>query len=306
MASHRDAPDDTAASLERCATGNEIRYREAECLRELAKLDRTKAVALVRDEERRGWGLSSNLTRYAKTISRFPSRGQLEFELADRGLVPSEATSVLPTGEAAILASEILEANGVLHRFNPSCSHRYCEHAPLVYDLVAMASPSLDDLVIVERWPALDEVDLGSGPRSVSTSVRGIPVTFHVDEKPDGEINREQLASLTQAANTALAQPHELIIHTRRTAHRLALRNLELYYDLESIIGGLNTILAERGSELRFVSLAPHCSPCSQILVGPRDGIIGAALDGLIEVADPFNELWGLTDFRANTIAPEP
>jgi hypothetical protein len=29
-------------------------------------------------------------------------------------------------------------------------------------------------------------------------------------------------------------------------------------------------------------------------------------MDGLIEVADPFNELWGLTDFRANTIAPEP
>ena len=86
---HRDAVDATAAALERCVKGSEIRYQEASCLRELAGLDRERAVALVRSDDRGGWGISSTITRYARTLLRFPEAGQLEAGLTRLRLLPS-------------------------------------------------------------------------------------------------------------------------------------------------------------------------------------------------------------------------
>jgi|GEM_PF-3551711 len=74
--------------------------------------------------------------------------------------------------------------------------------------------------------------------------------------------------------------------------YRLPVRQLDGWYDLEALLGGLNTVLARRGSPLRATALAPHCIPCAQVVVGPIDGLIEAAFDGLIEVTDPFRELW--------------
>ena len=64
----------------------------------------------------------------------------------------------------------------------------------------------------------------------------------------------------------------------------------------------MNSILAARKSDFRYVALAPHCIPCANILAGPGDGLIDAAFAGLIEVVDPFNELWTQPSFDAESI----
>lgn len=312
---HRNDRAGVAATLERCVDRREIRYREADCLRALAGLDRDRAVAFLRGDDRRGWGMSSTINRYARTLLRFPARGELEARMGSLGLLPAGsktpsspnssspgAVEILPQG---ILPQEILEAHGRLLRFSPACPERYCEHAPLLYRLAQLASPELDDLVIAERWPRREEVDLGSGSRGVSTTLRGIPVTFRVaaaaagagdDGSPGGSqggaYDPEDFERLRAAALEALEAPHEITIYDRGRVYRLPVRQLDGWYDLEALLGGLNSVLAHRGSPLRATALEPHCIPCAQVVVGPIDGLIEAAFDGLIEVTDPFRELW--------------
>jgi len=295
---HRSDPAGAGSALERCVDGREIRYREADCLRELAGFDRTRALAFLRADDRRGWGMSSAINRYARTLLRFPATGELEARMQTVGLLPTGRESPPSPSPSAVLPEEILEQHGRLLRFNPSCPVRYCEHAPLLYRLAQLASPELDDLVVAERWPALERVDFGVGRHGVSTSLRGIPVTFQVATgTTESAHDPEDLARLRRAALDAAAQPHTMAIYDRGRVYHLPVRNLGEWYDLEALLGGLNAVLDDRGSPLRFATLEPHCIPCAQVVVGAVDGLTGAAFDGLIELADPFRELWTHPDF---------
>jgi hypothetical protein len=296
---HRDDVNATAAALGRCAEGREIRYQEANCLRELAGLDRQRAVALVRADDRRGWGISSTITRYARILLRFPEEGQLETELARLGLLPAGLSPGGVSGYAPVLPEEVLERHGRLADFNPGCSVRYCEHAPLMYQLIDLASPVLDDVVLEERWPALETLDLGSGPRSVSISIDGIPFPLQVAEMEDGRFDRDEYDLLVTAIKSARKEPHVLTAYSRRRAYRLHIRNLGEWHDLDALLGGLNTLLADRGSDLRYAALDPHCVPCARVVAGPGNGLIDAAFAGLIEAADPFKLLWTQRSFEA-------
>jgi hypothetical protein len=300
--SHRDDIDGTAAALKRCAEGSEIRYQEANCLRELAGLDRQRAVALVRADDRRGWGISSKITRYARILLRFPEEGQLEAELAGLGLLPAEPSPQVVAGNTPVLPEEVLEHRGRLANFSPACNPRYCEHAPLMYQLIGLVSPELDDVVLRERWPALETLDFGSGPRSVSTAIDGIPFRLQVAEKEDGSLDRDQHDRLTAEIENARKQPHVLTAYSGGRAYRLRIRNLRNWYDLETLIAGLNTLLAENGSNLRFTTLDPHCVPCAKVVAGPGEGLIDAAFGGLIEVTDPFKLLWTQRSFDAEKV----
>ena len=299
---HRDNVDATAAALERCVKGSEIRYQEANCLRELAGLDRQRAVALVRADDRRGWGISSTITRYARILLRFPEAGQLETELTRLGLLPAGPTPPVVPGHAAILPNEVLEQRGRLAKFNPGCAVRYCEHAPLMYRLIDLVSPELDDVVIEERWPALETLDLGSGPHSVSSTIDGISFPLHVADSEDGSFDRGEHDQLVTAIKSAREQPHVLTAHSSGRAYRLHIRNLGEWYDLETLLAGLNTLLADLGSDLRYATLDPHCVPCAQVVAGPGNGLIDAAFAGVIEAADPFKLLWTQRGFEAHKV----
>ncbi|MGD9254051.1 MAG: hypothetical protein PVG92_08980, partial [Holophagae bacterium] len=302
--SHRHDIDETTAALARCAEGREIRYREADCLRELAGLDRRRAVELVADDDRRGWGTSSKITRYGRVLLRFPEDAQLEAEMQRLGLLPSGPSPDVVPGGSPILPAEVLEHSGRLARFNPGCSVRYCEHAPLMYELIDLASPELDDVVLHERWPALETLDFGAGPRSLSSRVDGISYPLQVAETEDGSFDREEHDQLVDAIKSARQQPHELTAYSKGRAYRLRIRNLGEWYDLETLLAALNTILADRNSTLRYITLDPHCVPCAQVVAGPKNGLIDAAFLGLIEVTDPFKELWTHRNFDPQRLTP--
>jgi len=301
---HHDTVDATGTALERCVKDSEIRYQEANCLRELAGLDRERAVALVRSDDRRGWGISSTITRYGRTLLRFPEEGQLEAELTRLGLLPTGPVPPAVPGQAPVLPVEVLEQYGRLSDFNPGCAVRYCEHAPLMYKLIDLTSPVLDDVVLEEQWPALEAVDLGFGPRKVSTSIGGIPVTMRVAELEDGSFDRDEHDRLRAAIEDAREQPHVLTAYSKGRAYQLHIRNLGEWYDLETLLAALNTILADRGSDLRYATLDPHCIPCAKVVAGPGNGLIDAAFSGLIEVTDPFKELWTLPSFEPQKVLP--
>lgn len=300
---HRDRPEEIAAALETCVEGSEIRYQEAPCLRELAALDRDRAVALVRAPGRRGWGISSPVTAYARTLQRFPEPGELEAELRDLGLISSGDPTTDRPGSGAILPTEVLERSRRLIRFNPSCSDRYCEHAPMLYRLIDLVSPALDDVVLAERWPALEEIDLGTGPSKVATSIGGIPVTLKLAESAAGSFDAEAYESLRTAIEEARRSPHLLTAYARGRSYRLHIRQLGGWYDLEAMIAGLNAILADRGSDLRYATLDPHCAPCAVVVAGPRDGLAEASFRGLIEVVEPFRSLWTYEGFDPRTLS---
>jgi hypothetical protein len=299
---HRDDIDGTAAALERCAEGSEIRYQEANCLRELAGLDRQRAVAMVSADDRRGWGISSTITRYARILLRFPDEGQLENELMSFALIPAGPSPPVAPGHAPVLPEEILEQRGRLASFNPGCSVRYCEHAPLMYQLIGLVSPELDDVVLEERWPALESLDLGSGPRSVSSRIDGMSFPLHVAENEDGSFDRDEHDRLVAEIKSARRQAHVLTAYSKGRAYRLNIRNLGEWYDLETLLAGLNTLLADHGSDLRYATLDPHCVPCARVVVGPGQGLIDAAFAGLIEVTDPFHLLWTQRNFDAQKV----
>ncbi len=300
---HAADREGTAVALERCVEQHEIRYREADCLRELAGLDRRRAVDGLRREGRRGFGMASTINRYAQVLERFPNDGQLEGRLTGLGMIPADSNPTVISGHSPVLASEILESHGRLVRFSPACAVRYCEHAPLMYRLAATAGEQLDDVTIMERWPALERVDLGSGPRAVSTTVGAIPVTFHVFESDEHDtFDPQHFEKLRSAFEQALAEPHELSVYTEGKVYRLTVRNLGEWYDLETLLGGLNTFLADRGSDIRLITLTPYCIPCAQVVAGPREGMIEAAFEGLITVVDPFHELWTLPNFDATRL----
>ncbi len=212
-------------------------------------------------------------------------------------LIPDAPPPPGVPGKAPVLAQEVLEHWGRAAFFNPGCSARYCEHAPLMYELMGLVSPALDDVVLEERWPELEAVELGSGPRRVSTTIGAIPVTLLVAEGENGGFDRDDHDRLRDAISNARVQPHVLVAYSGGRAYRMRLRNLGDWLDLEVLIAGLNTLLADRSSDLRYATLDPHCVPCALVVAGPGSGLIEAAFDGLIEVTDPFKELWAQPGF---------
>jgi hypothetical protein len=201
-----------------------------------------------------------------------------------------------------VLPEEILERRGRLLRFNPSCSTRYCEHSSIAYQLTSLASPMLDDLVLVERWPALAAVTAGSGPHAVSTSVGGIPVTFYVaDNEDETGFDPEDLEARRSALAADVDAPHVLDIYDHGRVHHLPIEPRGEWLDLASLLGAFNTILAAHRSELRFLTLDPHCSPCAHVVVGPASGLVAASIEGLLEPVDPYHYLWTEPTFDPGT-----
>ncbi len=302
---HRDNPEGTRDALERCVLKNEIRYREADCLHALTVIDRERAVSLVRKDQRRAYGSFSRLNHIARTLLRFPEAGSLETELNRHGLIPESPVPVKKGALPPVLPTDVFEAYGQMLHFNPACdSQRYCKHAPLLYQLSSLASPELDNIIIEEQWPALEHIDFGTGPIKVSTRFQAHSVTFNVREK-DGTFDREHHEELINAVKNGLLKSHVINIYLGGYVYRIQIRNLQGWYDLESLIGGLNHILSVLGSSTRFVALQPYCTPCARVLAAPGKGLIRGTFEGLIVVVEPFENIWTEPDFEPRLLDQE-
>jgi len=153
--------------------------------------------------------------------------------------------------------------------------------------LVDRVSPDLDDAVLEEIWPALDEVVLDRGPVPALAKVDGLG--FEIGVRDEGDV-----AQAAQELRTALAEPHFVDAYLDGSRFRFALRPLGRRFDLETVVGALNQLLELRGSEQRLLLLAPPAGEgWLEILAGPRGRLIAAIHAG---AATPVPEA-GVQDF---------
>ncbi len=80
--------------------------------------------------------------------------------------------------------------------------------------------------------------------------------------------------------------PYQLRAWFRGKRYALEARNLGDWYDLPAVLGLLNSMLRDRGSELRYVTL-PTWTQSASVMVGPRQALLKAGEERLIDFEDP-------------------
>lgn len=158
--------------------------------------------------------------------------------------------------------------------FSPDDAQAIGSHAPLMRRLVDLVSPDLDDLVLEEVWPALDQFAFDRGP------VLGFAVIDRLGFNL-GVRDERELAQVTEDLRSALAEPHFVDAYLDGSRLRFALRPLGRRFDVEAVVAALNQLLELRGSEQRLLLLAPTPGDTShQVLAGPRARLLEAVHAG--------------------------
>lgn len=158
--------------------------------------------------------------------------------------------------------------------FSPEEAQAIGSHAPLMRRLVDRVSPDLDDLVLEEVWPALDEVSLDRGPVPAVALVDGLGFRITVRDETD-------VAQVAEDLRAALAKPHFVDAYLDGSRFRFALRPLGRRFDLETMVGALNQLLELRRSNQRLLLLAPPPGESwFEILIGPENRLLEAVRAG--------------------------
>lgn len=161
--------------------------------------------------------------------------------------------------------------------FSPDGAELVGAHAPLMRRMIDLVAPDLDDVVLEEVWPALDAFAFERGPVPGFTTVDRLGFKLGVrDERDVAQISGEIVA--------ALAEPHWVDAYVGGSRFRFALRPLGRRFDVETVVGALNQLLELRGSEQRFVLLAPDGWQ-TRVFAGPRDRLLEAIRAGVVRPA---------------------
>lgn len=80
--------------------------------------------------------------------------------------------------------------------------------------------------------------------------------------------------------------PYEIVAYAKGKKYRTLAENLGDWYDIDAVLRLMNTIMADRKSATRFVSLATE-DQTMIIVAGPSTAIAAAAKQGLLELGDP-------------------
>ncbi len=70
------------------------------------------------------------------------------------------------------------------------------------------------------------------------------------------------------------------------TRYEITAENLEDWYDLEAVLGLINTLVRERKSDLGCLTLRPD-GQTAQVVCGPRPGLRAAVAEGLLVIDEP-------------------
>lgn len=80
--------------------------------------------------------------------------------------------------------------------------------------------------------------------------------------------------------------PYRLRAYADGLRYQVTAQNLGDWYDVEAVIGLLNTLLRARGSDLRIATL-PTGDQTTTVVIGPGPGLVALARRGLLDLGDP-------------------
>jgi hypothetical protein len=171
-------------------------------------------------------------------------------------------------------------------------------HAPRMRRMADLVRPELDALVIEEVWPSLDEFVFERGPLEAWVKVDA-GYRVKVGERA-GEPDPDQIEAIKKDLESALAAPHFVDAWMDGQRFRFRIRGLGPFYDVEALVGAMNTLLRARDSELRFVVLEAFDGV--DIVVGPAATIRAAIDAGAITAGDPFAAARMIPEFRRHLL----
>jgi hypothetical protein len=181
-----------------------------------------------------------------------------------------------------------------LMQFSAADAEPLGSHAPRMRRMVDLVRPELDALVIEEVWPSLDEFVFERGPLDAWVNVDA-SYRVKVGERA-GEPDPDQIEAIKKDLESALAAPHFVDAWMDGQRFRFHIRGLGPFYDMEALVGAMNTLLRARDSELRFVVLEPF--DFVDIVVGPESTLLDAIDSGAITPGDPFAAARRIPEFR--------
>jgi hypothetical protein len=247
LAQHPDRASRLELALTTCVWRS-IGAIRTDCLSDLAVHFWPHAHALVPRIGKASFEQEPHQKELASALARFATRDELVAHLKGLGFVP-ERFVMSPPGQRyedeMTDAREVLLAAGRLHDFDAETDQFPNEHDALLSELAAMAGPELSGVSFEEVAPDPD------GPRN---------------ERGEGE------------------EPYLLRAYAGGQRYELDAIDYGDWYDVEAVLGLLNSLLRERGSSVRFLPLYTG-DQTANVAVGKRDSLAQLVRDGLLAAA---------------------
>ena len=203
--------------------------------------------------------LEPGLQDLVRTLERYETRQAIVDKLRELGLLDGEA----PT-EGWLGAADLLTMTGRVHAFDCETGMYPNEHDGLLAELAAMAGPPLSGVAFLESAPPLEVVG--------EAGELGEPV-IDVVIGDDGRV-------------WEAPSPHgSYILHAFTGTERLSVAAEDLgdWYDLNAVLGLLNTTARHLDQDLRFVTL-PTGDQTAMVLAAAPATIQAAVDAGLLRI----------------------
>ncbi len=217
-----------------------------DCFDDLATYFWPDARALLLGENPPSFEDEPYLTELESAVRRFPSRDDLVQHLRSLALLPDGFAIGPGEGEDATTARDVLRAAGRLQDFDVETDEFPNEHDALLAELAAMTGQALSDVYFEEVAP-----------------------------DPEGPRDEEDSAKT----------PYLLRAYANGQRYSLEATDYGDWYDLEAVVGLLNSLLRERGSSVRSLPLYTG-DQWASVAVGKRDSLARLVKDGLLAVED--------------------
>ena len=242
---HQRAP--IVAALETCARDvTQHGAKVGRCLASLAGLDRARAVEVARAIDTVPENGAVYLLEIAVTLDHYPEPGSLEAKLDGLGF-PDRGRGPTEDGSGdetpAITAKDVLVERGYVHWFDTETGMFPNEHHLLMDTLASMVSPDLDRIIFEEKPPEMTE----------------------------------------DFAKVADGEGYTLIAYMDGKRYTLTAQDLGDWYDLDAVLGMLNSLARERGVGARFVPL-PTGDQTASVVAANQTAIAGAREAELIRI----------------------
>lgn len=169
---------------------------------------------------------------------------------------------------------------------NTICSRPRGENAALPDRVTALATKRIDARTLLRTAGRAHDTDAETGVYPNEHDALLYRLARLARPELDGILFLETAPSLDEESGETDGSPYVVDAWLGGEKWTVELEDLEDWYDIERCVGLLNTILRDRGSDTRLVSLATG-DQTAVLVAGSEDGLARLARDRLLATTDP-------------------